>query len=478
VDTRVVIVLTLFVIGAGYALRGPFPALLVYLWLAYFRPDHWVGWSILIRTIPMSYWVGVYLMAATVVSPVVKLRLHPQTWLALAFAAHLGISLALSPYVDDTVGYFYQRWVQSMLVMAVLTLLVTDRGRFRTVLIWMALSLSLDAAKQGWVGLITQNGAANPNDIPFLGDNNHVAVGVLMMAAMLGALVATTRHRWGRLAFVVLLIGMLMRSLQTYSRGGFLSIIALGLAGIVYSRRRLTYLVFASVVCAALFSVMPEMFWWRMSTIAPNITGAIESDQLPDDERESLDSSAQSRVFFWNVALRMAADRPFFGVGYMLSNAAYDDYDPSNGQYGRRRAIHSAWFATIAEGGYVGVLILLASVTLAFLACRRVRSLAKRHQELSELGMYAAGLNAALFTYIVGATFVGMQYSEMFWHFVGLTVCLARIAQEEAGALATGVAGPLEMPVRPVAAMGVPALARPPVALSVPGNRRIGPNHA
>ena len=37
----------------AYALRGPVEALVLYLWLAYFRPENWV-WTPFIRTLPLS----------------------------------------------------------------------------------------------------------------------------------------------------------------------------------------------------------------------------------------------------------------------------------------------------------------------------------------------------------------------------------------------------------------------------------------
>jgi hypothetical protein len=51
--------------------------------------------------------------------------------------------------------------------------------------------------------------------------------------------------------------------------------------------------------------------------------------------------------------------------------------------------------------------------------------------ELDELARYAAGLNAAFLTYVVGASFVTLQYSDLLWHMMTLSFILLRIARAE-----------------------------------------------
>jgi probable O-glycosylation ligase (exosortase A-associated) len=434
-DLRPMAVLVMYAAAAVYALRGgPFAALLVYMWLGYFRPAHWAGWSRTVGSIPMSYSIGVLLVVVTILSPKVRLMPRGWMWVILGFTAHLGISLLLTPVNLSEAPWSmfgYQSFVQSIVVAVIMSLLVTDRHRFRLLIIVMAISLSLEAAKQGWVMLLFHSGDTNENDIPFLGDNNHVAVGVLMMAAVLGALVSVARRRPEKWLFAFLLVGMLFRALTTHSRGGFLALAALAITGLAYARRRVLYAAVGTCVGFVLLSALPATFWSRMETITPNARIALESDT-----DEDADSSAQGRVHFWRVASRMAADRPIFGFGYLTYSEVYDQFDDSEGAYGNKRAVHSAWFGALAETGVVGFLWFVTILVGAMVSCWRVQRLAISHPELVELGRYAAGLNAAFVTYIVGATFVSLTYLDLLWHMITMAFVLSRIARAEVAELA------------------------------------------
>ena len=99
----------------------------------------------------------------------------------------------------------------------------------------MRLSLGFEAAKQGWAQLVLNPGARNDNSIPFLGDNNVVAVGMAMLTPILTALAATSTG-WYKRGSQFVNVGIVYRGLSTYSRGGFLSFGAV--AGFAFLRSR------------------------------------------------------------------------------------------------------------------------------------------------------------------------------------------------------------------------------------------------
>jgi O-antigen ligase len=198
-----------------------------------------------------------------------------------------------------------------------------------------------------------------------------------------------------------------------------------------------------------------------MKTITPNVAGAVEGS-----EDEELDQSAQSRVHFWRVAVRMAADRPFLGVGFLRFAQAYPQYDTLEGSYGRHRAVHSAWFAALAETGVVGFLWFGSMLVGAIVSCWRVRRLAQHNPDLAELSTFAAGLNTAFMTFIVGATFVTLTYSDLLWHMMTLAFLLHRIAKAEVAAAAAvrpaGAAAAVEQAIQ----LAAPFSDRPRIAAS------------
>lgn len=128
----------------------------------------------------------------------------------------------------------------------------------------------------------------------------------------------------------------------------------------------------------------------------------------------------------------MANDRPWLGLGHSAYEPAYDAYDTTEGRYGTRRAVHSAWFGVLAETGYPGLVLFVVIVLSAVWACHRVRRMAHRGDVPPTLGHYATGIESAIIAFMVGGSFVSFHYSEMLWHFFALTVALERVAAVEA----------------------------------------------
>ena len=411
---RTIIVIVALTVGWGFAIQGPLYAACLYLWIAYFRPEAW-AWSTLFTTLNLSYIAGAYLVIRTIISGI-PLRLDMRTTLLLLFLGHSFVSAWLGLNSEYSLGY-WQEFAKVIVVSVLLTNIIRSAADMRLILIVIALSLGLEAAKQGWAQMILHPGQQNDNPVPFLGDNNLVAVGMAMLLPIVGALGATATG-WQKRAFQFLNIGVLYRGLSTYSRGGFLAFSAV--AGLWFLRSQHKAKTLAAVLVAALvvLPVLPQQFWDRMSTIT-----------APADAR---DDSQQGRLHFWQVAVAMAQDRPFIGVGHRGYEPAYNDYDFSDGKYERNRAVHSAWFGVLGELGYPGLVLFIAIVVSSLLTCRRVRLAARRGDIPRPLGEYAIGLESALVAFMIGGSFVSFQYCEMLWHFFALSVALERVAVAEA----------------------------------------------
>jgi O-antigen ligase len=128
---------------------------------------------------------------------------------------------------------------------------------------------------------------------------------------------------------------------------------------------------------------------------------------------------------------------PFFGVGFNCYNVSYNAFDFSNGKYGRSRSVHSAFFGVLAEGGYVGAALYGVMLLAAIRSCRRVRRLADAYPTLLPLGQGATAMETGFIAFIVGASFVPLQYTEMLWHYIGYTIVLERLATHEVLAAAS-----------------------------------------
>src|SRR5262245_6376277 len=95
---RLIFVSALLLIGSGLALQGPFYALLLYLWIAYFRPEQWV-WTDLFQTIPISFVAGAYLVVRSLFSST-TFRFNARVALLLAILLLAMLSTLNSEFFD------------------------------------------------------------------------------------------------------------------------------------------------------------------------------------------------------------------------------------------------------------------------------------------------------------------------------------------------------------------------------------------
>ncbi len=435
---RTAFVLGIFAIAMFFALQGAFYALLMYLWIAYFRPMEWV-WTDFIQTLNLSLIAGVYLVVISFISGQ-RHRINGRVLLLAAFLLQNVISLG-GAESSSPAWLYLQDFAKTTVITYLIMVLVTDRARLRLALLVLALSLSFEPAKQAWMQFVLDPGGQNFNPIGFLGDESGVGVGMLMLAPIIGLLARTSAKRWQRWGLRFLGVGVLYRAITTYSRGAFLGLGMLAAMYLLKSRYRLRALIAATVLALLIVPGLPEAFWDRMATIP-----------MTQDE---MDDSARGRVYFWTVAIRMANDLPLTGVGHMSYNSHYDEYDTSDGYWGPERSVHSAWFGVLGELGYPGIVLFVLNVAAALVALRRVRRIAKSSPQLADLAEYAAAFEVAFAAFAVAASFISFQYVEMLWHYMGFSAALLAIARSEQAALVTAPApasrsAPARQPAGPI----------------------------
>jgi probable O-glycosylation ligase (exosortase A-associated) len=331
---------------------------------------------------------------------------------------------------DDYAFPFWIDFAKTITVSYLISVLITNMVQFRTVVLVICYSLCFEAAHQGWFSLILNPGGHNDNRMVMLGDNNAVAVGMMMMVPLFIALARTSEHWWEKWLHYFMMVGVAYRGISTYSRGGFLAGVTVTLIYVSRSDRKLRSAVAAVVVAGALLSVLPEDFWIRMSTIPT-------SQEMVEDVAEGnteTDSSQRGRLHFWRVAIDMAVANPMFGVGLNAYSRLYNQYDFSDGLYGGRRSVHSLWFGILSELGIPSFLLFLLMLTLAVGACGGVARQARKGELPKDFYFFAVAVQTGFAALIVGATFLPFQYTEILWHFVGLSMALRAVAMETAAA--------------------------------------------
>jgi putative inorganic carbon (HCO3(-)) transporter len=431
---RTIFVVALLLIGARYSFKAPFYTLLFYLFISYFRPEEWV-WTSFLASANVSYLVGVWVVAYAIIS---RPKLNVGAWpiLLIVFLAHSLVS-ALMSEVWGFAFQFWQEFAKSILVAYLCVVFIDDEDKLRLALLVIAFSLGFEGAKQGWNTLLRAPGYANANGWPNLGDNNGVAIGMLMLVSLFMALANTSRWKLEQYIERFFLIGVMYRAVSTYSRGGFLSLGALLVYLVLRGKKKVRGVLTIGLALALIVPALPQEFWDRMGTIQTSAQAA-QGDTNTEAER-----SAAGRLHFWEVAVVMGNANPIFGVGPWAFNQMYNRYDFSNGEFGGGRSVHSAWFGLLAETGYVGLgIVVLLLVRSAFVTWR-VRRLARKRKDFATLAAYATGLEGALLVVLVGGTFYPFQYMEPLWHTLALMMVIDRLATKR---LQMDVDGPVVVP--------------------------------
>ncbi|MFT3804568.1 MAG: putative O-glycosylation ligase, exosortase A system-associated [Burkholderiaceae bacterium] len=234
-------------------------------------------------------------------------------------------------------------------------------------------------------------------------DNNHMAVALIMSVPLLYWL-SRVHQRWiVRQGLIIAMGATLVSALGTYSRGGFIALVAMLSCFLFRAKRKLLILIVIGAMSAVVFEFMPQRFRDRIETI--------------NDYQQ--DSSAQSRFGVWETALNIAEHR-MLGAGFEYYRNPENFFQYSRVTDGVVRATHSIYFQTLGEHGFPGLIIYFLMFGKAFLSLRRAERMARNRREpvMAEL---ARMVQVSLISFCVGAAFLSMTYWEGLYYLIFLS---------------------------------------------------------
>ena len=164
---------------------------------------------------------------------------------------------------------------------------------------------------------------------------------------------------------------------------------------------------------------------------------------LIESELDATRQTGSTRVFFWQAAWEMAKDYPF-GAGYSGFNVNAPQYIPEYVDTGRsaNRSVHSTWFETLSEVGYLGLCLFVGLLYSAFSCTQKCK------RNLIKAGDYetyhlVVAMQAALLCFMVSMTFLDRMRAEVLYWLILYTACAYHLyvvveARKEPGAQARG----------------------------------------
>lgn len=406
------ILVTVIVFGSlPWVLRSPVNGALIWVWLSVMNP-HTQGWGFA-TSFPFAQIVALTTMASMLITREPRaLPLTPVTRTMLAFTVWMCVTLPFSMFPELSLDMWWK--VMKIMLMSFVCLMLVKSERDIHRLVWvLAVSLGYYGIKGGLFTLRSGGGYRvwGP-DGTFIGDNNAIALALIMVIPLMVFLRQYSARRWLRhgLALAMLLTGL--AALGAYSRGALLAIGAMGVVLWMKSRSKLALGAVLLLAVPLALAFMPPEWSMRMESI----------------RSYQHDDSALGRLNAWAMAWNLACDR-FFGGGFAIyEQPVFAIYAPNPADL---HAAHSIYFQVLGEHGFVGLgLYMLVGV----LAWRDAAWVIRHAAPVAEL-RWAAGLAAMVQTslagFAVGGAFLSLAYFDVPYYLVGILVATRMLVERE-----------------------------------------------
>jgi probable O-glycosylation ligase (exosortase A-associated) len=410
------VVLTLIIAGMMLmAIQRPFWGVLLWVWLSLMNP-HRLTWG-------FAYYLPFASMAVVVLtlgliyraSTLYRFPISPVTLGSILLIFWLCISPFFAIEANEGAREFelWSRAVKIQVLVLVTFLVVGTRDELHKLVWVLALSIGFYGIKGGLFVLATggEHKVFGPMET-FLGDNNHMALALVMCIPLLRYLQLQATKVWHRRAYLVALLLCTVSALGSYSRGALVALAAMGIFLWFKGKNRLRTLIFALITVPILLAFMPDEWWERMNTIG--------------DYQE--DRSAQGRINAWWMAWNLALSRFPIGGGFTVWNdEAFARYSPIPEYV---HAAHSIYFQILGEHGFMGLFLFLFIFASAFFTGSSVLKKTRGVPEMAWAADLARMCQVSLLAFAVGGAFLSLSYFDFPYYIAAVLVILRRLVVE------------------------------------------------
>jgi putative inorganic carbon (HCO3(-)) transporter len=203
--------------------------------------------------------------------------------------------------------------------------------------------------------------------------------------------------------------------LGTYSRGGFVALVAVFIMIILERRARPTLVLLVIISAMLIVALFPANYTERVQSLLI---------LTPDTSLSTLyeDSSFRGRFAELRAGLRMFAEYPILGVGVGNYKFNYQTYARKLNIETRVevREAHSLYIEILAETGLIGA----AAVTVLFgtllLGLARVRDKMRKQNRFRDWIPWLASIQISITAYLVSSLFLHGDYIRYLWILVAL----------------------------------------------------------
>lgn len=242
------------------------------------------------------------------------------------------------------------------------------------------------------------------------GNPNDMSIHLITMIPIAFALMLASRNKLMKLVYLAMIIVMICGNMVTYSRGGFLGLIA-GSAVLAWKlgrRNRFLVSTLALIIGSLITFLAPNNFGLRvLSIFIPILDEAGSSDQRKELLERSILVTLRNP---WGVGI---GNFPIFGVRNLVS--------------------HNAYTQVSSELGILGLAAYLIFIISPFRKLGAIERTLFKREEFDWFYYLSIGLQASIVGYMVSSFFASVAYNWFIYYLIAYAVAFRRIYALEKG---------------------------------------------
>jgi O-antigen ligase len=259
----------------------------------------------------------------------------------------------------------------------------------------------------------------------FLGDENDFCM-TMNMIIPFSFFLAMNASGKKKIFYIVLSGLFLFAIIISFSRGGFVGMMAAFIYCWLKTKRKLLTAIVMGVLTVFAIVVAPPAYFDRLRSIT---------------EEGADKGTGEERVYTWKIGWNMFLDNPIIGVGQGNFPYVFQKYElqvtgsdePFYGRSVAGRAAHSIYFTMLPELGILGTCIIFGMIYYTFKDLRKIRAniLKKNYKESNQSSdkylSIVLALEGALVAYLVSGVFISTLYYPNLWILMGFIISLKYI---------------------------------------------------
>jgi probable O-glycosylation ligase (exosortase A-associated) len=447
------IVLTLLILGIlPVAVVRPWIGILAWVWFGLMNP-HTLTWGFA-REIPFAMLIAIFTLIGVLASRERKAlpRNFQVTLLILLWLVF--VASTIFAVVPDRAWDQLSKVSKILLFVFLSLIFFQDKRRLRYLLLTIALSIGFYGVKGGIFALGTGGvfKVYGPGS-GFFSSNNSIGLALNTILPILFYLGREEANRMARLGLKIAFWLCAIAVVFTYSRGAFLGLVVVMAVLYLRGRRAVAAIAGAAILYVVVTPYLPERLTSRMASI-----------ETHDDQ------SAKNRLVAWEVAWRVAKDRPLLGAGFwgLATRLTYAQYG-----YAQSTSAHSIYFDVMADHGFIGFALFATLLASTLWRLYRLRQHAGRSPTRAWVVQWSLMLQACLIVYMANGAFQSAAYTDLLYQLVACAILLGIVADRE-DEVAQPTAPPTRAVTVPRGRPPAPRPTRPPVP-AVPAAPRVTP---